>query len=161
MKLQLPDSVLSSQDLKAAILEIQRYAQWYGQTVVKIRKSNHKGYPAPSISRPAIEIIEQWQGDQPINQSGLDGLIAALQDYAAAAPKIAITLAAPAPRSLKQDLAAWCRKNIDGRILVDFQFDSTMLGGMAVRYGSHIYDWSFRRQILEARPRFPEVLRNV
>ena len=161
MKLQLPDSVLSSQDLKAATLEIQRYAQWYGQTLVKIKKSNHKGYAAPTISRPAVEIIEQWQGDRPITQPSLDGLIAALEDYAAAAPRISITVAAPPPRNLKQDLADWCRKNIDARILVDFQFDSTMLGGMAVRYGSHIYDWSFRRQILEARSRFPEVLRNV
>lgn len=161
MKFQLPNSVLSSQDLKAATLEIQRYAQWYGQTLVKIKKSNHKGYEAPAISRQAIQIIEQWQGDQPINQPSLDKLITALQDYAGQAPRIAITLAAPPPRSLKQELADWCRKNIDAGILVDFQFDSTMLGGMAVRYGSHIYDWSFRRQILAARSHFPEVLRRV
>lgn len=161
MKPQLPSSILSSQDLKAATLEIQRYAQWYSQTVVKLRKSDHRGYEAPAISRPAIEIIEQWQGDQPISQPSLDKLITALEDYSAAAPRIAITLAAPPPRGLKQELADWCRNNIDSAILVDFQFDSTMLGGMAVRYGSHIYDWSFRRQILAARSHFPEVLRRV
>jgi F0F1-type ATP synthase delta subunit len=46
-------------------------------------------------------------------------------------------------------------------MLVDFKFNSTMLGGMVVQYGSHIYDWSFRQRILDARDKFPEVLRSV
>jgi hypothetical protein len=32
---------------------------------------------------------------------------------------------------------------------------------MVVVHGSRIYDWSFRRQILATREKFPEVLRNV
>ena len=46
-------------------------------------------------------------------------------------------------------------------VLVNFQFNATILGGMVVRYGSHVYDWSFRRQILAKRDTFPEVLRRV
>jgi F0F1-type ATP synthase delta subunit len=91
----------------------------------------------------------------------LDKLIETLEDYGTSAPIITITLAAPAPNSLKKTLIDWCRKNIAPNALIDFRFNATMLGGMVVQYGSRIYDWSFRRQILAARDKFPEILRNV
>ena len=70
-------------------------------------------------------------------------------------------MAGPAPAQLKQKIVEWCRKNIDGDILVDFRFNATLLGGMVVKWGSHVYDWSFKRQLMAARAKFPEVLRNV
>jgi F0F1-type ATP synthase delta subunit len=70
-------------------------------------------------------------------------------------------LAAPPSNGIKKTLVAWCRKNIATDILVNFDFNSTLLGGMVVRYGSHVFDWSFRRKILEEHSKFPGVLRNV
>jgi F0F1-type ATP synthase delta subunit len=72
-----------------------------------------------------------------------------------------ITLAAPATTGIKKQLTAWCRDNVAPDVLVRFEFNQTLLGGMVVRFGSHIYDWSLRRQILDGRTKFPEVLRNV
>lgn len=161
MTIRLPASLTSTQDLKAAILDIRRYAQWYSQAAVKIRFSNSRAAGAPAISQPAIDLIEQWHVDRPIRQSDMDELITALEDFANRAPRINITLAAPPSLALRQALLGWCRQNINPNILADFQFNSTMLGGMMVRYGSHVYDWSFRRQILAAGRRFPEALRNV
>ena len=74
---------------------------------------------------------------------------------------MSITLAAPAGAGLKRTLAEWCRQNIDENLLVHFDFNATLLGGMVVNYGSRIFDWSFRRRILEDRAKFPEVLRRV
>jgi F0F1-type ATP synthase delta subunit len=84
-----------------------------------------------------------------------------LEDFSDSAPRVTVTLAAPAPNSLKQTIALWFRENIAPNTLVNFKFNSTILGGMVVVYGSRIYDWSFRRQILVSREKFPEVLRNV
>jgi F0F1-type ATP synthase delta subunit len=84
-----------------------------------------------------------------------------LREFEESAPHITLTLAAPAPNGLKKTLISWCRDNIDKNILVDFKFNATILGGMVVVYGSRIFDWSFKRQILAAREKFPEVLRNV
>jgi len=62
---------------------------------------------------------------------------------------------------IQKNLVNWCRENIAPNILITFQFNATLLGGMVIRHGSNIFDWSFRRQILAARNNFPEVLRRV
>ena len=161
MKLLLPDELSSRQDLRALILEIRGYTRWFNQAVVKSHLSGGQSQAAPAVSSAALSLIKRWHGEQAISPKSLDGLIIALEDYAAMAPTITITLAAAPPNELKKTLIVWCRKNIRPDILVDFRFNSTMLGGMVVAFGSHVYDWSFKRQIMASVGKFPEVLRNV
>jgi hypothetical protein len=161
VKVNLQDNLSSRQDLKAVILEIRSYAKWYNQTSVKMRVSGGGDYEQPQFTQAAKEIVMDWNKQNTINAKSLDDLIAELENALAGAPNITITLAAPPPGSLKKLLTQWCRQNIAPDILVDFAFNSTMLGGMVVRYGSHIYDFSFRMQILSSLQKFPEVLRNV
>jgi hypothetical protein len=153
--------ILSEQDLKAAALEVKKYANWYNQTAVKMKVTKNNSYELPAVSPEATNIINEWLAGNPPTSKSLDDLILALEGFAHDAPRVTITLAAPPPNSLKQTLAAWFRQNIAPNTLVNFKFNATILGGMVVVYGSHIYDWSFRRQILAAREKFPEVLRNV
>jgi hypothetical protein len=161
MKLSLQDNVTSTQDLKAVILEVRTYAKWFGQTVVKMHLKRGSSYKPPIISQPAVNLINGCSTNQQISQKSLDELIAALEDLEATAPHISVALAAPPPGDLKKTLTEWFRKNIAPNILVDFSFNSTILGGMVIQYGSHVYDWSFKRQILASREHFPEVLRHV
>jgi hypothetical protein len=161
MKLSLQDDVTSVQDLKTVILDIRKYAKWFGQTLVKMRMAGGGPYEPPVISTPAANLINEYSGGQQVNKEKLDELVAALEDFEATAPHISIALAAPVPSDLRKTLTDWFRKNISPNALVDFSFNSTMLGGMVVQYGSHVYDWSFKRQILVAHEHFPEVLRHV
>ena len=173
MKLQLPNSVTSPQDLKMLILDIREYARWFSHNEVKSRvagkaesgegkaPSGTKTAETPPISEAVAEILQKLSGGKPLSQESLDKLIIALEDYEKSAPQLTITLAAPPSGKLKTTLAGWCRENIEPGILVNFRFNSTLLGGMVVNYGSRIFDWSFRRQILAERGHFPEVLRNV
>lgn len=162
MKIKLPDSVSSTQDLKAVILEIRGYARWLSQASVKMKASGANSYgKAPAVSEAAAKLINDWAKDSQLSQKSMDELIVALEDFEATAPSMTITLAAPVPNSLRQTLISWCRTNINPSILVNFKFNSTIGGGMVVTCGSHVFDWSFRRQILAAREKFPEVLRNV
>lgn len=161
MKWKLPSSLSSPQDFRALVLEIRQYARWFAHASVKQHFSaGSTDQPVP-MSAVAVAIIQDWFGEKQIDQAGLDKLIEVLEDFEKSAPRLTITLAAAPSNGLKKSLVEWCRENIGPNVLVDFQFNSTLLGGMVVRWGSHIFDWSFRRQILAGRGRFPEVLRHV
>ncbi len=161
MKLVLPDSVSSLQDIRVIVVEVRGYARWYSHDALKKRFDTKHTSEPPVISSATTALMQEWHAGKPVGQASLDKLIAVLEDFETTAPSVAITLAAPPNSGLKKTLVSWCRANIAPTVLVSFEFNTTLLGGMVVRSGSHIYDWSFRRQILEAREHFPEVLRNV
>ncbi len=161
MKLNPVESIISPQDLKAVILEVRRYAQWFSQASVKNQVTGIASTEPLVISTSAAALINESSKEKPITQASLDEIIAALEEMDTKSPRIVITLAAPPGTGLKKKLADWCRQNIAPGILVDYRFNSTLLGGMVVQYGSHVYDFSFRRQILAARANFAEVLRRV
>lgn len=161
MKLKLPDSVASTQDLAALILEVRDYARWFAHESIKSRV--HATHPSqrPEMSAAASELIRSVEAKKSPSRQDFDDLVTSLTHIKNTAPTMTITLAAPATSDIKRSLAGWCRSNISADILIDFQFNRTLLGGMVLRSGSHIFDWSFRRQILTARDAFPEVLRRV
>lgn len=161
MKLKLPDSISSSQDLTALILEVHEYGRWLSHTAIKNRVDARYISEPLIISPPATDLLREWSAKKQLTQQDITELVEALEEAKASASSLTITLAAPPTNDIKRTLVAWCRENIAPNVLVTFQFNSTLLGGMMVRYDSHIFDWSFRRQILAARDRFPEVLRRV
>ena len=162
MKLNLDGSVASPQDLETVILEIKGYARWFQHTAVKRQAQAGKSTDQPpALSRTAAGLIKDWCGAKPLDLASLDELIASLGNYASTAPRMTITLAAPAAGSLKTALVDWCRQNVSPSILVNFEFNSALLGGLVVRCGSHVYDWSFRRQILANLNKIPEALKHV
>ena len=161
MKLKLPASVASPQDLTALILEVHEYTRWFAHEAIKKRTDAAHSSEPPALSPATIKFIYEWRAKKTLTQQSLDELIKTLEAYSRTAPSITLTLAAPPTSGIKATLVDWCRENIDPNILVTFQFNATLLGGMVVRYGSRVFDWSFRRQLLNAREHFPEVLRRV
>ena len=161
MKLRLPDSISSSQDIDELQLEIREYTKWFGQNTIKKRVGVKKSAEPPTISAAAAQTIRNWESKKTLSVTSLDKLCDELKNYGHNAPLMTITLAAPPTSDVKQKLIGWCRDNIRQDILITFKFNSTLLGGMVVQFGSHIHDWSFRRQIMDARSHFPEILRNV
>jgi hypothetical protein len=162
MKLQLPNSVSSQQDLTALTLEVHNFAAWSSSSTIKNRVSAKSPASEPPVLSPAAkELLGAWGNDKLLSTESLNELSEALKEYAESAPTMTITLAAPPTGDIKQMLVDWCRKNIDPAMLVAFEFNGNLLGGIVVRKGSHIFDWSFRRQILDQRAKFPEALRNV
>ena len=158
---QLPDNIASPQDLSALILELRDYARWSAHVAAKKKlRLKHSAEP-PAITPTAKEVLKNWLARRTISEESLDKLTAALEEFKRRAPTMTITLAAIPSAAQKRVLVAWCRENISPDVLVSFQCSSTMLGGLSVRYGSRIFDWSFRRSILANRAKFPEVLRRV
>lgn len=158
---KLDDSLSTPQDLEAVTQELREYARWFAHNAVKKRLKVKRTSPEPTLS-PAARTLVRWaDANQGLSTASLDALIATLEDYKNTAPQLSITLAAPVSGNLHRNLVAWCREHVAPNVLVNFQFNAAILGGIVVRSGSHVYDWSFRRAILENREKFPEVLRRV
>ncbi len=145
----------------ALLLDVKQYAEWFRHESIKKQVNVTSAKEALQLSPIAVEVIRDWGKNGELTSASLDELIASLETYQKQAPNMTITLAAPASRGFKTNIVAWCRKNVAPGVLVTFDFNATILGGMVVRSGSHVYDWSFRRAILENRSKLPEVLRNV
>lgn len=161
MKVQLPSSVSSLQDLSTLTLEIREYAKWFAHNAIKERVHAKNATPPPMLSAGAQELVRTIGSKKLLSGQDLEQLIVALEDAKKTASSITVTLAAPATPDVKQKLVEACRKNIADNALVTFKFNSGLCGGMVIHYGSHVFDWSFRRQILANRTKFSEVLRSV
>ena len=162
MGLKLPESIASAQDISAVIVEIRQYGQWYLHEAIKQRVSGKKSAKeSPTLSKAANEILKSVDDKKGLSRQSLDQIIKTLEDYAKKAPTVQVTLAAPVTSSVKETIVSWCRDNIAENVLVTFQHNSTILGGLVVRFKSRVFDWSFRRQLLDKASAFPEVLRRV
>ena len=161
MKPNLPPSISSRQDVKAVIMELKRYIRWVSQSEIKQSVTQQASAQQPAVSPTTMDVVNGSHAGKPLTKDSLESLIKSLDAFVAKAPFVTVTLAAPAPNSLRQAIVSWFRQNVRPNLLVDFSFNSTMLGGMVVRYGSHVFDGSFKRQILADRAKFPEILRNV
>lgn len=161
MKLKLPPSVSSPQDLTALILEVKDYSRWFTHNAIKEQAHAKRGVAPPPVSPATLETVKTFTGKRLLDRPILDELVTALESFRKTAPTVTITLAAPPSAGVKTELVAWFRDNVAPDTLINFQFNGSLLGGMVVRAGSHVYDWSFRRQLLAARGSFPEVLRRV
>jgi len=161
MKIKIPDTISSHQDLAAVIIELRDYLKWLSHHGIMHRLSAKDKSEEPELSSAAKDLLRDIDDKKIESEHVISELINNLENYKLSANSINITLAAPVTSTIKKNLVNWCRKNISQDILVDFKFNATILGGLVIRCGSHIYDWSFRRQILANRDKFPEVLRNV
>lgn len=161
MAIQLPSSVSSLQDVNGLVLEIRDYAKWFASNAIKERVHVKNAAPPPPLSPAALELVRASSAKRLLTAQTLDALITELESAKKTAPNITITLAAPAGRDIKQTLVESCRNHIAADALITFKFNSGILGGMVLAYGSHVFDWSFRRSIMENRLKFAEVLKRV
>jgi hypothetical protein len=145
----------------ALLLELHQYSKWFAHNSIKAQLNSKSASKPPLLSESAMAVIRSSTGKELLSQQAIDELITALEAHRSTAETISITLAAPVTADAKKALVSWCRDNISGEILVSFQINTSLLGGMVVRYGSHIHDFSFRRQILANKQQFPEVLSRV
>lgn len=157
----IPDSVVSPQDLARLELELVQYADWFSHNSIKHELHLAKGTAMPGLSNQALVLLKSAAKDNRLNQQRLESLLSAVRKLRTLAPTMTITLAAPAGAQLQRTITQWCRREISPSMLVEFRFNSTILGGMVVQYGSHVHDWSFRRMLLQNRKDFAGVLRNV
>lgn len=160
--IKLPESICTPEDLTELLLEVREYAKWYEHESVKQRSGTKTGRSTqPVLSVSTTAFLRSISTNGSLLPAQLETAIKELEAYKATAPVITITLAAPAPGAIRTQLTSWCREQIAPGILVSFEYNRTLLGGMVVRYGSHVHDWSWRRALMSAKTPFSEVLARV
>lgn len=157
----LPSDIVTPQDLASVMLDIKRYNKWYQSEVIKQRTNVPSSEPMPEVSTAASSLLSHYAQDGQLSSQSLADLQSSLEYYKKHTQIITITLADIPSRPLRIELAQWCRNNIASDILIQFSCNSRILGGMVVRYGSHMFDWSFRTKLLANKSVIPEVLRRV
>ena len=161
MTLRLPNSVSSVQDIADLERELRDYGKWFAHNEIKMRVGAKTATPPPALSPAGLELIRDNSSKKLLSNHDIDAILHELGTLKQKAESVTITLAAPAGKDVRQVLVGWCRDAISPTILVNFQFNASLLGGIVVRYRSRVFDWSFRRQILENRNAFAEELRRV
>ncbi len=161
MNASLPPQVVSAQDLTVVIHELADYTSWATHETIKQRVGVAGRQEVPVISPAATELLSTWANEHGNSVESYRQLIETLERVIASSPTITITLAGPAPQAVREHLVTWCRKNLSANVLVTFAFNRTLLGGMVVRAGSRIFDWSLRRRLMDHGREFTEVLARV
>jgi len=160
-KLSLNESIISSEDLREVIAEVEEFRKYLAHNAIKQRVTQKYDHELPDLSLRAKEAISDWQNNKELSIESLERLIIELNSFLKSAPRITVTLAALPSINLKKQVSSWCRANLATSVLIDFSYNSALLGGMVVVCGSHIYDWSMRRQILASKDKLNEVIRRV
>lgn len=157
----IPKEISSPAELTSLLLEIKSYANWFGQYINAQRVGAKLSASQPELSSSASAVIRALSAATPLTATRLDELIVSLEHTSRHAPVATITLAAPATSEVKRALTDWCRRELSPDILITYRFNAGLLGGMMIRVGSHLYDWSFRTKLMENRRGFTEVLNRV
>ena len=158
MNSNLPASIVSSQDLTLVIREIQDYTAWATHETIKYKTGVKKPMTdQPPLTPAATAIVSNWGRSKGATADSYRQLIETLERIARSAPSITITLAGPPPQKVKESIVKWCRENLSSNVFVTFRFNRTLLGGMVVRAGSRVYDWSLHRKLMEHGRQFTEV----
>lgn len=155
---QLPSTISTPQDLALLILDVKKYAKWYLQCHNAQQAKVIYSEKQPEISKIAKELITSWDKQKPLTPESLEKYLFDLEKTAHSAPIVTITLASPASQTVRQTIASWCRENLHPEVLVSFEFNSSLLGGMTLRTGSKFYDWSFYNKLTNHKKLFSEVL---
>ena len=147
MRFKLAPEVYTPQQLSLLIDELKRQLRQHSHETVKAEVGNK---PLPGDANATA-----------FDAKAAEVLLGELEELVKSAPRVHLTLAAMPSEGLKRQLADWMRENVSPTVLVEFNYNSALLGGMVVRIGSRIFDWSFRRQILASAGEFTKVLRHV
>lgn len=153
MNIVLPVDTYSPDQLSELILELQDLA-----TAVRDNTVRSEGAAAepPVMSQGLIELLEANK----IDVNDVASIEALAKETAATldtAPTVHILLSAMPGRPMRRQFATWFREHIHPHTLMTFAARSDLGGGTIVQAGSHLYDLSFRRSILDNKKRLTEI----
>ena len=160
-KLSLSSDIISSADLRQVIAELEEFKKEFARNALKARIGKPDKKVELELSNHAKCLITDWQAGESLDLGLLESLLTELSRYLKTATLVKVTLSAVPTMNVKRIIADWFRTNIATSLLIDFSYNSALLGGMAVSIGSHVYDWSFRRQIIGSKDKLIEVITHV
>lgn len=151
----LPVDVYSPDQLSEAIMELRSYTASQRDAVVRARAhaDNQTAEGQTQVSEALKHVLDSAQ----TAGESLEQLLKQLEELLAKAPVAHLTLAALPNRAIKRQITLWFRTEIHPTMLLTFAARGDIGGGAVVHIGSHLYDLSFKKQILANKNRLTEI----
>jgi F0F1-type ATP synthase delta subunit len=149
MAFSLPLDTYSPDQLSGLVLELQDLA-------TSVRDATNRGEGAVQMSPDLATLLTQ--NNVADNDAGaIEQLAREAADTLEKAPTIHILLAAMPGRAQKRQFITWFRTEVSPTALLTFAARSDLGGGAIIQAGSHLYDLSFRRGIIDSKARLTEI----
>ncbi len=155
---ELPPAIYSPQLLESVTYDIQYYLDWYRQNQIR-KEVGAKPKDEPNHSDETVLVIEAWLAGQPPTLEKLEALLDYLKHLKL--PEVHIMLAALPNRTQRETLVAWLRNNATTHLLVSFTADRNLGGGIVLRTPNHIFDYSWKQQLVAARDKLAGIIKRV
>jgi hypothetical protein len=155
----LPDEVYSPEQLQACLLEVDRLMDRRQlQDIQHKQVASRRRAGEVELSPDLAAVL--GSAATALTAKQLDGCQQRMQAWLKQ-PVTHLTFPAPAPPSTKLAMVRWFREHVSPTALLKFEVNRNIVGGMVVRTEGSIFDFSFRRLLLEHRDRIPELLRHA
>jgi len=156
----LPVDLYSPEQLGAIIIELRSYIATLRDATVRA-KTAHTQVDAPPHASALLLGAMHGGSVKPTDAPALEKLLKELEAIRDKAPAVHLMMAALPNRDLKRKLTEWFRDKIHPYTLLTFATRADIGGGMVIQAGSHVYDYSFRQQILSHKSRISEIFNSV
>ena len=155
---ELPAAVYSPQLLESVIYDIQYYLDWIHQNQIR-KKVGAQAKAQPNHSDETVLVIEAWLGGRPATLELIESLLEHLK--ALKLPQVHVTLAALPNRGQRETIVKWFRTNTSPQVLVSFVADRNVGGGLVVRTPNHVFDYTWKQELVAARDKLAGILKRV
>lgn len=155
MNMVLPVDVASPDRLSELLLELQDVLSALRDAMAQ-RKTARAPLDTIGLS-PELDQLLEKNRIAANDTAALETLAKNLTDLLEHAPVAHLLLAAMPGRALRRQIVEWFRAEINPLALVTFTARGDIGGGLVLQTGSHVYDWSFRRAIIDNRSRLTEI----
>lgn len=147
----LPAEIHSPDQISELTMELRGYID--ARRSKDVQKQAGVDASPPAMSADLRSLYEAASNNNGTPETLLDELETLLKN----APVVHLMLAATPGAELKQQLISWFRTEVDANTLVSFTVRRDLGGGVMVRAGSRIYDFTFRQKILDNKQRLTEL----
>ncbi len=151
VQVALPMDLHSPDQLSAVLMEVDAY-----RSALHDAKIRGQTAQLPDMSQLLIDLLQSSR-IEPDDQAGLEELHTGVEQLLNHAPVVHLTLAGLPTRTVKRQITTWFRTQMSPTILVTFSARADLGGGFVATAGSHVYDYSFRRHILDNKQRIAEL----
>lgn len=156
----LPLDLYSPEQLSAIIIELRSHISSIRDAAARAR-AVHDDTPAPLHTSALLMAAMREVDVKPTDEPAAEKLLKQLEAIRDRAPAVHLMMAGLPNRDLKRKLTEWFRTEIHPYTMLTFATRADIGGGVIIQAGSHIYNYSFREQILSHKHRISEIYNSV
>lgn len=147
----LPAEIYSPEQISELSMELKSYID--ARATRNVQQRAGADIPPPAMS-PDLRMLYERALD---NMETPETLLSQLESLMKKAPVVHLIFAAQPGAELKKQLTLWFRTEIHPEMLITYTVRRDVGGGVMMRAGSSIYDFTFRRKILDNKHRLTEL----